>query len=398
MRHRRLLSLLALAALLVPGGPGIGAQSTDTLFDDSTVHDVRLLVNSRDLVRLYAGYLTNTYYPADFVWNNIRVKNVAIRSRGVGSRNQSKLGLRVDFNRYTRNQQFLGLRSLVLDNLWQDATFIRENLTMALFRRLGQPSPRQSFCRLFINNGYVGLYAMVEPVDGAFAARAFADPDGYLYEYQWVSPFYGEYLGDDFAPYKLRFHPQTHELDPDATLYGPLRDLFREINEPDDAAWRERVDARIDLAQFVTQAAIEAFLAEEDALLGYQGMNNFYFYRDRSAGRFRVLPWDRDRSFTFLESSVFQNTAENVLMSRALAYPALRALYLDVLDAAAGAATTDDWLVSEIERLASLVAPAALADTRKQFSNEELTQGLEFLRAFAATRPGFVTTEVAAVR
>ena len=41
-----------------------------------------------------------------------------------------KPALRIDFNRYVAGQEFLGLKSLALDNLWQDPSMIRERLAM----------------------------------------------------------------------------------------------------------------------------------------------------------------------------------------------------------------------------------------------------------------------------
>ena len=399
MRHLRRAAMLVAVLVLGSSARGVDARQTaSTLFDDTVLHEVRLLINSRDLVKLRLGYLTNTYYPADLIWQNNRVRNVGIRSRGGGSRNPNKLGLRVDFDRYTRTQRFQGLRSLVLDNGWQDPSLMRESLAMALFRRLGQPAPREAFCRLYLNNVYQGVFQIVEPIDGAFASAAFSDPGGYLYEYEWTSVFNGEYLGDDLAPYKLRFKPQTHELEADTTLYTPIRDLFRELNAPDDAVWRERVEARLDLSQFVTQAAIEAFLGENDALLGYAGMNNFYFYRSTTTNRIRVLPWDRDFAFTFIESSVLRSTDENVIMRRAFAFDDLRALFFDVILAAADAADSDGWLLAEVDRRASLIDAAAREDTRKQFSNDEFDLALKFLRDFATQRPAFVRADIGSRR
>jgi spore coat protein CotH len=397
MRHLAIGCMLAIG-FAAAVADGTRAQTAAGLFDDTTLHDVYLFINSRDLLKLRAGYLTNTYYPADLLWGTTRVRNVAVRSRGTGSRNPFKLGLRVDFNRFTRNQQFAGLRSLVLDNAWQDAALMRDQLAMAVFRRMGQPAPREAFCRLFINNSYQGVYSMVEPIDGAFAARAFSDPNGYLYEYHWISEFFGGYLGDALEPYKARFEPQTHELESDATHYLPIRDLFREINEPDDPVWRERVEARIDLAQYVTQAAIETFLGENDALLGYAGMNNFYLHRGACGTRFRFLPWDRDLAFTFIDSSVLRATQDNVILARALAYEDLRTLYFDVLEATARSATADDWLLNEVNRRAALITPSVYEDTRKQYSNGQFDEGIEFLRLFAVERALRVLDEVPRVR
>ncbi len=116
-------------------------------------------------------------------WGGTRVRNVAIRSRGSGSRNPWKLGIKVDFNRYVSGRTFAGLNALVLDNLWQDPGPIRDALTMKVFARMGQAVPLESFRRLFINNEYEGLYAMVEPIDARFLARALGQPDAYLFEH-----------------------------------------------------------------------------------------------------------------------------------------------------------------------------------------------------------------------
>jgi spore coat protein CotH len=127
------------------------------------------------------------------------VRNAGVRSRGNASRSDVKLGLRVDFNRYVSGQKFLGLKSFVLKNLWQDASMMHERLAMALFARMGHPAPRETFCRLYINNEFQGLYAIVESVDSTFLTRNFGEDNGYLYSYQLQSVFQGEYLGEDLA-------------------------------------------------------------------------------------------------------------------------------------------------------------------------------------------------------
>ena len=168
----------------------------------------------------------NVFVPADLVWQGIRVRNVGIRSRGTGSRNPFKLGFHLEFGRYTTGQQFLGMDSLVLDNLWQDRSLMREALAMSMFRRMGQAAPRESFARLFINGEYQGLYRLVENITPAFAATQTGSADGYLFEFHYRFPFYSQYLGDTLAPYKTIFEPRSRQLDAENTIYGPIRDLF----------------------------------------------------------------------------------------------------------------------------------------------------------------------------
>jgi len=391
---RRVIASLATGCALLGAPPWSAAQTSDDLFDSSALHEVRLFINSRDLAQLRETYTENTFYPADLVWRGIRVRNVGVRSRGFGSRNPVKLGLLIDVDYYTTGQRFLGLSALVLDNLWQDPAMIREYLAMAFFNRMGHPAPRESFARLYINNVYQGVYGLVEDIDPLFVRRAFGEDQGTLFEFHWVFPFYGEDLGDDLDAYKPLFEPRTHRLDPDAVLWGPIRDLWQRVNDPDDAVWRDGVARYMDLEQFVTQAAIENYIADNDGLLGYAGMNNFYLYRDAGSERHHVLPWDKDSAFLQSDFPLLPAIASNQLMRRALAYDDLRARYEGVLAACAEVDRTESWMAARIDEAAAVIMGWAHHDPLKPVSNEAFDTALDELRAFAQRRAAYVASEL----
>jgi hypothetical protein len=54
--------LLVVLALLCAARPA-GAQSMDDFFDDSTVHEIRLTLNSKDWSALKQNFKENIYYP-----------------------------------------------------------------------------------------------------------------------------------------------------------------------------------------------------------------------------------------------------------------------------------------------------------------------------------------------
>lgn len=389
--------ILLLVSLLV--GPAIaGAQTSDEFFDSRTLHDVRLYIHSADLRQLRERYLEDIYVPGDFEWRGIRVRNVGVRVRGLATRSATKPGLRVDFNRYAGEQTFLGMTAVVLDNALKDPSFLRERTSMAFIKRMGQPAPRESFGRVYINGAYEGLYALVEAVDSVFLARELGDGLGYLFEHKFAGGFRGEFLGDDYEPYKRRFEAQTHRLESDYTLYAPIRELFREVNQEADLVWRERVGWLMDLNQAVTHVAIEAFLAELDGFLGGGGMANFYLHRPVASNTHRLLAWDRDTTFQHVESSIFARADENALISRALQFSDLRALYLDVLEQCARAAAQDRWLEMEIYQTYQLIRDAAYEDGAKLATNEEYELEVAHLVSFARGRPAFVLNEVAKAR
>lgn len=397
MRMRTIVSL-AVAGAAFAGAVPVAAQTAADLFDVSTLQEIRLSVNTRDLAALRAHTELNTYYTADLTWRGIRVRNVGIRSRGQGSRNPIKPGFRVDIAHYTTGQTFVGLAALILDNIWQDDSLIREKLAFEMFERMAQPAPRESFCRLYINNEYQGLYNITEEIDGNFARRVTGESDGTVFEYHWSADgiWRAEDLGS-IAAFKPKFEPRTHVLDADSTLYDPIVNLFHEVSGPDDAVWRSRVEQYLDLNQFVTHVGIEQFIAENDGILGYAGMNNFYLYRYQGTTKHRLFVWDKDNAFLFLDSPL-PTTDDNVLFRRAMTFPDLRDTYFSVLEQCAGIAAADDFLSLEIDRLAGIIYDAARSDPKKQFGNDQWDAAVQFLRDFASRRPRQVLDDVARFR
>jgi spore coat protein CotH len=394
--RRLLVPAIGLAIAIVAAPPPAAAQTADEVFDPQTLHEIRLLINSKDLRLLRANFTQNTYYPADLVWGAQRVRNIAVRSRGAGSRNGVKLGLLIEFDHYTSNQRFAGLSSLVLDNLVQDPSMVRERVAMAFFNRVGVPAPRESFSRVFINDEYQGVYAIVEEIEPAFVGRTLGEDTGYLFEYRWVAPFRGEDLGA-LAAYKPLFEPRNHESETDSVVYGAIGDLFHEAAIA-DATSRERIERFLDVTSFITLVAAENFLAENDGVLGYAGMNNLYVYRMAGTTRHRLLPWDRDNTFLQIDFPILSRLDDNALSRQLFALEDLRALYLDTLDRCARAAADEEWLLNEIARSAALIAEAAHQDTRKFFTNDEFDAAVEFLETFAAQRSAFVLASLAGVR
>ncbi len=395
MRVRFGVIAAIVSGILVPAAPAT-AQTAADLFDVNTLQEIRLFVNSRDLTTLRENTDLNTYYTADLTWRNIRVRNVGIRSRGTGSRNPIKIGLRVDMDRYTTGQTFLGLSTIILDNAWQDDSLIRERLAFSIFERMGLPAPRESFCRLFIDGEYQGVYTITEEIDQSFAKRVIGESDGVLFEYHYIRDWRAEDLGD-ISVYKPMLEPRTHTMDADSTLYGPIQEMFREINGPDDAVWRDRVEQYIDLPRFMMHVATETFIAENDGILGYAGMNNFYLYRQQGTTKHQLFVWDKDNAFFSLDYPI-KATDANVLFRRAMEHPDLREIYFQTLEDCAGEVSADNWLTLEIDRLIGVIIDAAYEDTKKQFSNERFDQAVEFLRAFAERRPRDVLNEVARLR
>jgi hypothetical protein len=99
-----------------------------------------------------------------------------------------------------------------------------------------------------------------------------------------------------------------------------------------------------------------------------------------------------------IDSPIFQRVNENVLLSRALGFSDLRALYLDVLERCARLAAADGWLEGEIGRLLASIDAAAREDVRKPYSDESHEKDSQYIKEFARQRPAFVLQEIARER
>ena len=210
------------------------------------------------------------------------VRNIGIRSRGTGSRSGVKPGLRFDFDCYTTDQKFLGLKSFILRNNTQDPSGMRERLSMELFKRMGLSAEREAHARLYINNVYVGLFTIVESLDKTFLTKNFNENDGHLYEYASTTPPRRRCSTSAIrarmrrSTRRGRSSPRRRESDPQGEV---IERLFWTANVAGDAVWRTSIEEFLDMKKFIRHLAIENFLAEEDGLTGDYGPNNFYFYR-----------------------------------------------------------------------------------------------------------------------
>jgi spore coat protein CotH len=385
----------------------------EDLFDPNSVQDMHLHVHADDWAELKERFRENVYYQADLRWRGEVVRNLGIRSRGRGSRGETKPGLRLDFNHYSSGQQFLGLKSIVLDNLTQDPAMLKERVVMRFFNEMGLPAPRVAHVRLFVNNDFAGLYTVVESIDKDFLKRTLNENDGYLYEFTHTDPYGFEYLGSELERYAEFFEPKTHERDSMASLYRPIRELAWAVSESPDSMFVSSTNEYLDVRAFLTYVAVENFLADRDGMLGDWGMNNFYFYRFEGKNVSQILPWDKDSSFWAVDYGIWTNMEANALARRALKEPPLQRVYLEALRRCAELAlrqpepvpgiarrrSVDEtplqpgWLEREISFVYSQIREIAKADEAKPFSTERFEDEMAKVLEFSRARPRYILHE-----
>lgn len=392
------LSALLLAVLLLAAPAG--AQTADELFASPDLQRVDLWVHSADWAKLKADFQSNTYYPADLTLNGQTVRNIGIRSRGRGSRSATKPGLRVDFDRYTSQQTFLGLKSFILDNVTQDPSGVHESVSMALYARLGIPAPREIHTRLYVNNEYIGVYVIVESVDKDLLARVFGvigddtQNDGYLYEFKWQDEWKFAYLGSGLNEYKVRFEPTTHESAPDEELYRPIEELVRVVNNTPSSDLPAALAGRLDVPAFIRFVVAQIFLAETDGFVGAFGINNLYLYRLENSTVHTMIAWDADNTFHSIDFPTNTEINDNILTRKLMEVPEYAALFRAELERTVQMAEADDWLNTEIIRHVQRIDTAMKEDPNKPHSNNRYEGAAGDMLNFARARITFVKCEL----
>jgi spore coat protein CotH len=402
-RIRPLVLVLALA-MAVPA-LRLSAQSTgavasaDSLLDGSALNDVWLHINARDWQDLHTHYQEGTYYPLDFEWQGVKVRNSGIRVRGNTTRNDHKPSFRIDFNRYVDGQDLFGLKAIVLNNAWHDASMVHDDLSMLTFRRMGIPAPRQAHVRLYVGaaHEYAGVYVISEEVSKTFLTANFGEDNGYLYEFhRQDGDNYGFQEEPDLGWYVPRFGPKTHETESIANLYMPIRSLVEAVNEARQDDLEDRLSDYLDVRTFITELAVQNFLAQTDGLVGGVGMNNFYLYRFAGKRLSMLIPWDQDNSFSRLDMPPSENMGANVLTSKIWDEPKYRNAYfarlLDVADM-----VSSGWLEQEAARQYEQIRAAAYEDPLTPYSRDEFDQANAFVQQFARERGDVVRQYVASL-
>jgi spore coat protein CotH len=402
-RAAQLVALASLGALVACGGGGGSSSSPSSaatpvssspsgvpaggapIFDPTVLHEAKLDMEPSAWQALRDGYLSNQYYAANFSVDGVSISQVGVRSRGSGSRNEEKPGMKVDMNKYVQGQEYYGYKSLDLDNLTTDASMIRERLSFLVFEAMGIQAPRNAFCRLTVNGQYWGVYAIVEPVSKPFLKSRLGEDSGNLFDYEWTFHYDFSFLGGDPNEYvPLPFQPETNEDHKD--VGDGLVAFIEAVNNAPTAGFASAIGARIDVDRFLTHVAVENALAEADGIVGDQGLNNFYLYEYGQKNRFVFIPWDKDSTFRSGTWPLMRNLEDNILTDRLTADPAKRQVYVDAVVRATSSYVNSRWLTPQLETAYQQIRAAVQADSKKPFSNGQFDAAVDGVRGVINAR------------
>lgn len=243
----------------------------------------------------------NTYVTATFTYDkggkNEVVSNVGIRLKGVGSFQpfSKKPAFKVKFDEFVAQQRFRGLARLVLNNLYDDGSFVAERLAYDVYRAAGVPAPRANSASVYINGAFYGVYTNIEAEDKHLISRWFQKEGGNLYEKEGTRDFVTAALSE--------FSLETNEVANDTTDLKNLVNTIQAATNPD--TFLADLGKNLDTAEFLKFTAVEAAVNQWDtyAYTVYY-VHNFRLYDDPATGKFSFIPWGLDLSMKPFDGNV----------------------------------------------------------------------------------------------
>lgn len=314
--------------------------------------------------------------PAQLEFAGAAFTNVAVRYRGNGTYLNSLYGpkqsFKIDLNKFQKGQSLAGLDELNLLNSIPDNTYLRDALAQQLFRDLGVPAPRTTYAYLAIDvpglftNQALGLYPMVENIDGDFAKDRFGSKKTPIFKPVTYDLF--DYLGDDWSAYAEIYDLKT-EAAPAQLARVP--EFARLVSKADDAEFQQKLGEYLDIREFAAFVAGHVLLSACDGFLA--NGQNYYLYLHPRTGKFGFISWDQDHSFGEFG---YVGTAEKreqlslwkpwlydfKFLRRAMAAPEFRAAYEKVLREALERHFTRERMFARVDALAATIRPAVQAE------------------------------------
>ena len=280
--------------------PKILASSlnSDVFYERGKVQEIRLQISSLNLKKMNEALPERKYVSASLIWRDIKIENIGVRYKGNSSsqpNQKHKRGYLINVKKFNKDNRFLKLRRIALDNGVQFGSLFSEPIVTDILRDLNIPSSRYNYAKLFINDDYKGIYGNVERIDESFIERHFGSSRGPLFKVHMPGPGANfSYVGNDTNQYKKGFEPKNKDAE---KSFNELVSFIREIDKVDQTSYEDTLHKQLILDHFLKITAVMLFAGCFDQLTGWNP-HNYYLYRNPKTDLWSYIPWDLDVGFT----------------------------------------------------------------------------------------------------
>lgn len=156
--------------------------------DKTEVMSISIDVDEEAWKEMLDNAIEEQYISANITINGTTIENVGIRPKGNSSLRQvasddttDRYSFKIKFDEYVKDQTWMGLDKLVVNNMISDSSYMKEYLSYDIMSYIGVDAPLFAFSNISVNGETWGLYLAVEDIDSGYLARAKND-EGELYK------------------------------------------------------------------------------------------------------------------------------------------------------------------------------------------------------------------------
>lgn len=180
-------------------------------FSHTEVMEVEITIAQEDWEDMLANPLAEEYKQCDVAVNGEAYTDAAIRTKGntslsqVASSDSDRYSFKIELDHYDKNKSMDGLDKLVLNNLFCDASYVKEYIAYDIFHYMGVATPYYAFANITVNGENIGCYLALEAMEDSFLQRVYVG-EGQLYKPESVQMGGGMPGGrenEDFSPEKM---------------------------------------------------------------------------------------------------------------------------------------------------------------------------------------------------
>lgn len=172
-----------------PKNQSMNDKKIETVLDKESVMDVNIKISDENWNWLIENAQQEEYRNADITINGETFYNVGIRPKGnstlttvANDDTTDRFSFKVKFDEYVSDQTYHGMKSIVLNNIIQDLTYMKEYISYDLCNFMGIATPEMQYSNIKINDKDWGLYLAIEVIDERYLENNFGTNEGNLYK------------------------------------------------------------------------------------------------------------------------------------------------------------------------------------------------------------------------
>ncbi len=422
----------------------------EELFDRFEVMEIEVLIDTKEWEDMLENPLDEEYKQCDVKINGNVYADAAIRTKGntslsqVAASDSDRYSFKLEFDHYDKNKSLQGLDKLILNNLFCDATYVKEYIAYDIFHYIGVETPFYAFAFITVNGEAFGCYLALEAMEDSFLERVYkgsgqlykpesdmagggmkqhrempeAAPQGEVPEMpermkQGEPPKMPE-GGDAEMPYIRGEDPfgstgKGSDLvytDDDTDSYSDIfdnacfdpseEDKQRVVTALEKLSRGEELETCIDVDACLKYFAAQTFIVNMDSY--YSNLkHNYYLYENN--GQLTILPWDLNLAFGGFQSASATDAVNSAidtpmdgleesrpLFSKLMEVEEYQEQYHSYLSEIIQEYVNGGQFTATLSKIENVISPYVEKDTTAFYSYSEFKEAVAALKTFVLLR------------